>query len=136
MIVVDTNIICYYWLDSSLSPKAEALREQDADWAVPPLWRSEFRNALLNSVRHQILAISDAIDVLERAEKLLQKGEIAVSSRVVMELAARSSCTAYDCEFVAVARDQGLRLVTTDKQVLREFPETAVSLGNFLAGRS
>lgn len=132
MIVVDTNILCYYWLDSPLSSKAELLKERDADWVVPPLWRSEFRSALALSVRHRVLTTHDAIGLVERAEGLLRQREMAVSSRSVLELTARSRCSAYDCEFVAVARDQDLRLVTMDKQVLREFPQIAISLADFL----
>lgn len=77
--------------------------------------------------------MKDAINLLERVENRLGKNEVAVSSRTVMELVAQSSCTAYDCEFVAVAREHGLPLITADRQVLREFPHIAVSLAHFLA---
>ena len=133
MIAVDTNIICYYWLPSPLSAQAEALEERDPIWLVPPLWRSEFRNALAMSLRHRLIAMNDAIALVERAEARLEKTEAVVSSRTVLELVAHSSCTAYDCEFVAVAREHGLRLVTADRQILREFPHIAVSLQSFLS---
>jgi predicted nucleic acid-binding protein len=35
--------------------------------------------------------------------------------------------------FVAVAREQGVRLITADRQILREFPHIAQSLENFLS---
>jgi hypothetical protein len=50
----------------------------------------------------------------------------------VLELAARSGCSTYDCEYAAVARALGVPLVTADKQVLQAFPGTAVSPGQFL----
>ena len=53
--------------------------------------------------------------------------------RAVLDLAAASSCSAYDCEFVALAQDLGVRLVTVDKQVLKEFPTVAIALGEFVA---
>ncbi len=133
MIVVDTNIIYSYWLASPASAQAEELEKRDADWVVPPLWRSEFRNAVSLSVRHRVIALRDAIELVERAEARLRNRELEVSSRTVMELVGLSSCTAYDCEFVAIGREHGLRLVTLDKQVLREFPHIAVSLSDFLA---
>lgn len=133
MIVVDTNIICYYWLRSPLSSQAEALLQIEPEWTVPLLWRSEFRNALALGVRHQVITMKDAIDLIGRAESLLHGCEMQVSSRMVMDLVSQSTCTAYDCEFVAVARERGLRLVTMDKQVLREFAHIAVSLPEFLA---
>jgi predicted nucleic acid-binding protein len=48
-----------------------------------------------------------------------------------LELATRSKSSSYDCEYVALAQDLGVKLVTTDKQILREFPKTAVSLEKF-----
>jgi predicted nucleic acid-binding protein len=51
----------------------------------------------------------------------------------VLTLATRSRCSAYDCEFVAVAQDLGVPLVTTDRQVLRAFPSVAVRPEAFAA---
>jgi len=45
----------------------------------------------------------------------------------VLGLAAQSGCTAYDCEFVALAADLGTRLVTADRRVLAAFPDIAVA---------
>jgi predicted nucleic acid-binding protein len=44
-----------------------------------------------------------------------------------LQLAAESGCSAYDCEFVALARDLEVPLVTADRQLLAAFPSTAVS---------
>lgn len=46
MIVVDSNVLAYLYLPGEYSTAAEALLEQDSDWAAPILWRSEFRNIL------------------------------------------------------------------------------------------
>ena len=62
--------------------------------------------------------------------------EYSVSSEQVLELVMDSDCTAYDCEYVALAQDLGVPLVTTDKQILRAFPKTAVSLEKFAKKRS
>jgi predicted nucleic acid-binding protein len=47
-------------------------------------------------------------------------------------LAAGSTCSAYDCEFVALAQELGTVLVTMDKQILRDFPDVAVSIDTFV----
>ena len=52
--------------------------------------------------------------------------EYDVGSGDVLSLAASSSCTAYDAEFVVLARALGVPLVTTDKELLENFPATAV----------
>ena len=39
---------------------------------------------------------------------------------------ATSHCSAYDCEFVALALELEVPLVTADRQLLRSFPRIAV----------
>jgi predicted nucleic acid-binding protein len=46
-------------------------------------------------------------------------------------LSKESGCTAYDCEFVHIAKELGVPLVTSDKRVLRAFPRLAVSIAEF-----
>jgi len=58
--------------------------------------------------------------------------EYEVASFQVMELVASSECSAYDCEFVALAEDLGIPLVTVDKIILKEFPQIAVSLDKYI----
>jgi len=43
-----------------------------------------------------------------------------------------TKCSAYDCEFVALAHANGVRLLTVDRQILHEFPEVAISLKRFV----
>jgi len=64
--------------------------------------------------------------------QVFERSEFAVSSDAVLQLVARSNCTAYDCEFIALAHAEGVQLVTTDRQILREFPEVAISLERFV----
>jgi len=49
----------------------------------------------------------------------------------VLSLVASSSCTAYVSEFVVLARALGVPLVTTDKELLENFPATAVDPARF-----
>ena len=128
MIIVDTNVIAYLYLPGVFTPRAEALLERDAEWAVPWLWRSEFRNILAGYVRRNTISFESAVDLQAEAERLLAGGEYDVESRAVLELASQSGCSAYDCEFVALAVTLGVRLVTMDAQVLRAFPALTVSL--------
>ena len=54
--------------------------------------------------------------------------EFEVHSREVLELVRDSECSAYDCEFVALANRFETKLVTMDKKVLKAFPERTGSL--------
>lgn len=58
--------------------------------------------------------------------------EYSVISHQALQLAARSTCSAYDCEFVALARDLGTPLVTADRQVVASFPDIATTPADFL----
>lgn len=51
MIVADTNLIGYLAIQGIHTPKARTAYGRDAIWMVPPLWRSEFLNVLVTSVR-------------------------------------------------------------------------------------
>lgn len=132
MIVADTNIIGYLFLNSILTDQAARALQKDPNWSAPFLWRSEFRNVLSLYVRRQILKLEDSQRVMAVAIRLMQNHEYEVASDQVLNLAAFSGCSAYDCEFVALAKDLALPLITVDKQILKRFPETAVSLEQFI----
>lgn len=132
MIVVDTNIIGYFFLTSDRSHQAEQLFRKDSAWCAPLLWRSEFRNVLVGYIRKGILYPEDAFQVMDAAIKMMKHREYEVFSYNVFQLAASSTCSAYDCEFVALARDLNLPLITIDKQILDQFPEIAVALEKFV----
>ncbi len=91
------------------------------------LWRSEFRNALVSIVRRGGVAREITVQALREAEQWMRGREYAVVSEQVFDLAIRSGCSAYDCEYVATAEDLGVPLVTADRQVLTSFPTMAMS---------
>jgi predicted nucleic acid-binding protein len=62
------------------------------------------------------------------AESLLAGCEFEVESSTVLELVRDSDCSAYDCEFIALAVKLDVKLVTMDKKLLRAFPKRAVAL--------
>ncbi|MCU0489777.1 MAG: type II toxin-antitoxin system VapC family toxin [Anaerolineales bacterium] len=132
MIVVDTNIIGYLYLNSEHSEQVERLMRRDPEWAAPRLWRSEFQNVLAFYMRKKLLSLGDAQQVMTQAQALLESREYDVPSFSVLRLAAQSTCSAYDCEFVALAQELGVLMVTVDRQVLASFPETSVGLDVFL----
>jgi predicted nucleic acid-binding protein len=128
MIVVDTNIIAYLYLEGDRSLQVEQLLQKDTEWVAPLLWRSEFRNVLAMYIRKRHLTLDQAQQIMREAALLMQGREYEVVSFHVLELVASSDCSAYDCEFVALAEDLGTSLVTVDKKILKGFPQIAVSL--------
>jgi len=128
VIVVDTNVLAYLLLPYEFSPRADALYKNDPDWVAPIFWRSEFRNLLAGYLRRRTLTFEQVVKVQAEAQALLSGNEHEVDSRRVLELVRDSDCTAYDCEFVALAMQLGVKLVTMDKKLLKAFPKHTTSL--------
>jgi predicted nucleic acid-binding protein len=128
VIVVDTNILAYLYLPGDRTAAAEALLEQDPEWAAPTLWRSEFRNILAGYMRRKAVTFDQACSLQREAESLLAGAEFEVDSSAVLELVRDSDCSAYDCEFIALAIKLNTKLVTVDKKLLLEFPTRAIAL--------
>jgi len=128
MIVVDSNIVAYLYLPGEYTVAAEALFEKDPNWTAPVLWRSEFRNILAGYMRRGSLTFQQAQALQSEAEDLLNGAEYEVDSMSVLQLVRDSECSAYDCEFVALAMKLGTKLVTMDGKLLRAFPVITVAL--------
>ncbi|WP_286160937.1 type II toxin-antitoxin system VapC family toxin [Aphanothece minutissima] len=126
--MVDTNVVAYLLLPGPRTELAEALRRQDRQWAAPPLWRSEFRNVLTQHVRRDLLKLPAALALMQKAEVLLSAHEQAVASEHVLHLVSTSTCSSYDCEFVAAAQQLGVALITEDRAILAAFQDVAQSL--------
>jgi predicted nucleic acid-binding protein len=133
VIVADATLISYFAVRDELhSELADAVCAADAVWAAPWLWRSEVRSALMKYVNYSGMSLETALLAFSSAEEIVGGREYRVSSERVFELVFRSKCTAYDCEYVALAEELGVPLVTADKQLLKAFPTTAVSLEQFV----
>lgn len=128
MIVVDSNVLAYLYLPGEYTAAAESLLEQHPDWAAPILWRSEFRNILAGYMRRKAISIEQAVSLQREAESLLEGAEFEVESSAVLQLVQGSDCSAYDCEFIALAVQLDTQLVTMDKKLLRAFPRRAIAL--------
>ena len=131
MIVADTNLIVYLFINGDKTPLAQEVLTKDPHWIVPPLWQSEFRNVLAGYIRRG-MKLAQAKRIMEEAMSTFEDREVAPSSEKILELISRSDCSAYDCEFVALASQLDVPLVTADKQLKRQFPNEAKSLEDFV----
>ncbi|MBU2841551.1 type II toxin-antitoxin system VapC family toxin [Acidithiobacillus thiooxidans] len=128
MIVVDSNVIAYLYLPGEFTAEAERLLERDPDWVAPLLWRSELRNILALYIRKKLLEFDQAFRIQREAETLLADHEYDVDSFEVLTLARDSGCSAYDCEFIALARQLDVKLVTMDAKLRKAFPATTIGI--------
>ena len=133
MIVVDTNVISYYWIKSEFSDLAEKAFKKDSQWIAPYLWRSEFRNVLSVYVRKNLLSYNEAFELMVSALEFMEGKEFSVTNEKVFEIIKKSDLSAYDSEFVALADQNNIKLVTSDKKIVASFPKITIFLRDFLS---
>lgn len=131
MIVVDTNVIAYFFVHGDHSGEAREVYKNDPEWNAPLLWRSEFRSVLLYYMKQGDLVLEDAVDIFNLSLELMYQREFEVDSRSILTLAQDVDCSAYDCEFVALANYLSVPLVTADRKILKDFPDVAVPMAGF-----
>lgn len=122
MIVVDANVLLYLLIPGKQTADAERWLERDPDWAAPRLWRSEVRNVLATYLRAGRIAQADALSLFQRAALIVGLEEYEVETVEVLRLAQASGCSAYDCEYVALAQFLDVPLVTADRKLRLAFP--------------
>ena len=132
MIVVDANLIANLLIQSEHSPLAVQVFGKDPDWYAPLLWQSEVRSIVTNYFRYKQMALAKAYQIMDEAHRLMMDHERFISSNMVLELVSSSKCTSYDCEYIALAKEMNLTLVTFDKQVVGEFSQIAVFPQHFI----
>ena len=125
MIVVDTNILANFWLPSDSTELCDELYQKDPQWVAPILWRSEFRNVVSLYLRKELIELAEAFLIMEKAELQMKGHQFQVNSVQVLHHVSQTTCSSYDCEFVSLAKDLDLELITMDKKLLREFPGLA-----------
>lgn len=134
MIVVDTDVLAYWFIrsDSRRADLADSVVEIDRKWFVPPVWASEFRNVLATYMRVREMPLEKARRLALSAEVFIGARIVPVPSDDVLRLVKASDCTAYDCEFVAAAQSLRAKLVTGDRKLAAAFPETVVTMEEFV----
>lgn len=79
-----------------------------------------------------LLDLNQILQINEAAQMLMFDNEFHMHTTDVMQVASKSRCSAYDYEFVALAQEFGVPLVTSDELVLKEFPDVAMSPVQFV----
>ena len=132
VIVVDTNIIAYFTLKTEYVGLIERVLSKDSNWIVPYVWRFEFRNVLVTYLRRRMINLYEAVETFQKADDMLVGRQFDTDSYQVLELAILSGRSAYDCEFVALAEQHRVPLVTADVPLQKSFPKIALSIEDFL----
>jgi predicted nucleic acid-binding protein len=78
------------------------------------------------------LTFDEILLITQHAENLMLENEYEVSSAHILQLVNASNCSAYDCEFVALAQLLNIPLITADKKIINQFPNIAQTIDGFL----
>ena len=133
MIVTDTNIIAYLYFPTTLSKEVEKLQQKNAEWIVPSFWKSEFMNVATAYYRKGMISYEDALESVKQAIHVFEDFELDADIDITMSFIKKSRCSSYDCQFVALAYQLNVKLVTYNKQILSEFPDIAIKPEDYLA---
>ena len=133
MIVVDSNLLVAFAVRGPRSELADGVYQKDPVWCVPPLWRQEMRNALVQHCRAGRLAWPRATAILSDLERRLEQTELAVHSELVLVLAEHTRLSAYDAEFGVLAEVLDLPLLTWDGELIAALPHRAMTPETYLA---
>ena len=133
MIIADNNIIVPIFLDEPHSSTCEELYEKEARWITPYLWQSEFKHVLTRSVKIEQFTIEGARQVFETADSAFSPLQQAVDHKQSFDLSLRYRLSGYDGEYVWLAENLQLPLVTFDKEVLKRASHVAVHPEEYLA---
>ena len=124
MIVADTNLLAYYYVEGPFTEEVRRVRLRDSEWVVPPLWRSEFLNVVWQYVRQGVFSEEDALRRFREAERVVRVESSPPAERV-LGLAVQHNVTAYDATYAALARLLGVQHVTYDQSAGRAWYRSA-----------
>lgn len=130
MIVVDANVLAYLLIPGRYTESTENLLQMDPEWAAPRLWRSELRKLLATYVHLGKLELADAAALHRRAGEIVGPDQFEVETLDVLRLSRESGCSAYDCEYAALAEFLDVPLVTADSKLRKAFPDRARALSS------
>jgi predicted nucleic acid-binding protein len=136
MIVVDANVIAYRFIEGEKTNLACRVQEKDSTWMVPLLWRHEFLNVLATVTRARIIDIAEARTIWHNAVQILSNSEHQVNYEQALRCAVDLQISAYDAQYIILARMLNCLVITEDARLRKTFPDTAISMRSFLEPHS
>lgn len=131
MIVIDTNIIAYAMIEGERTLLAHQTLQRGLEWRVPELWRHEFLNVLATYVLSGGASKEEGLRIWKQALGVFLPSESPVDMATGLKIAVDFKISAYDAQFVCLAKLLGVNLVTEDKLLLKNFPDFAVTMQSF-----
>ena len=136
MIVVDTNVVAYYFIEGDKTAMARELMRADPDWRLPALWRHEYLNVLATYARQGGATVAESRELWRLAGNLLSSREQQVEPEAALALAVDHKLSAYDAQYIVLAQGLHTVLVTEDRRLVKAFPSITRTMQGFVASGS
>jgi predicted nucleic acid-binding protein len=132
MIVIDANILVYALIECDNSRLIPQLREKDADWRTTGLCLHETLNVLATYQRRDLLTLEQCRELLKSATPFLTVAQCEVDMEDSLVLAAKYGITGYDAQYVALAHNLDVPLITEDRKLRQAVRGAAISMQEFI----
>lgn len=132
MIVIDANILIYALIECDNSRLIPQLREKDADWRTTELCRHEILNVLTTYQRRGVLSLAQCRELLSYANQFLAQAQCEVNFAASLDTAAKHGISGYDAQYVALATNLSIPLISEDRKVRQAVPEIVMSMQQFV----
>jgi predicted nucleic acid-binding protein len=132
MIVADASLLGRLVINGPDTSLAQAVLLQDGDWIAPGLLKSELRNVLLKYIRAKQVDLAKAEQILDVAFDQIASFDDTASD-LTLATAVELKISTYDAEYVSLAQDQNVPLITFDQKLIRAARGIAISAADFLA---
>jgi len=103
---------------------------KDKDWIMPFLWKHEFISILLKIARQGSQSEANLLTIWENANVLVTENE--VDMRQALHLAIKYRVSSYDAQYLVLAQELGILLVTEDRKLRQAAPDLTISTQDFL----
>ncbi len=132
MIVIDANILIYALIECEYSHLIPQLKAQDADWRTTELCRHEMLNVLATYHRRGVLTLAQCQELLNYACRFIDQAQSDVKSAIALDLAAKHGISGYDAQYVALANNLSVPLISEDRKLRQAVPEIVMSMQQFI----
>jgi predicted nucleic acid-binding protein len=131
MIVVDTNIVAYAFIEGEHTEAAREFFSSAGDWAVPPIFEHEIANILVSYGSIKGFSIQSCAALMREIGQFTAGRTLAVDMEQVIACSIQRKLAAYDGQFVWLAESLGGMCLTEDRELRRKCPTIAKSLAQW-----
>jgi predicted nucleic acid-binding protein len=127
MIVVDSSVISFLFLEGELTESVKELHRIDSEWITPPILNHEMLN-ILAVVGTADQAVAPMEEIWRDIRALLGSRQQVPDPLRSLHLAIELKISGYEAQYVALAQQLNMPLVTEEQRLLEQLPDLCLSI--------